>query len=257
MKVFFKGIIKACAISILSYAGKRLVDELISCWHERKRKKEVTPVNHIVEETNKNVKSVPMKEIVNRNKDNNAKDCKRGLFAQGELHVICAQTGMGKSTLAVQIGLAIAGGKDSKHHASIKDIFGDSWNVTKQRVDYIEGENGEDELRNRYGKVNASYPDAFTVTPAGEIFSIDELEEIIRYRAEESKYRESHAIIIDHPGCYEGSDNHRRMQRFYKSLKNIILNYREGGTLSYNFHFGVCGYRQAMETCIFNKYYRD
>lgn len=153
----------------------------------------------------------------------------RGLFAPGELHVICAQTGMGKSIFAVEMGLAMAGGKESKPYAIVKNILGDKWDATKQRVEYLDGENGEDELYERYGRGDVDYPDTFTVVPSGEISSIDDLEKYIRQRAEESKYREDCTIIIDHPGCYDGSDNPHRMQKFYKFLKSIIVNYRQGG----------------------------
>lgn len=96
-------------------------------------------------------------------------------------------------------------------------------------MEYLDGENGEDELYERYGRGDVNYPDTFTVVPSGEISSIDDLEKYIRQRAEERKYREDRTIIIDHPGCYDGSDNPHRMQKFYKSLKSIIINYRQGG----------------------------
>lgn len=229
MNAICKNIIEKSVIGILIYAGKRLVDKAIAWCSEKGKSKDPKPTNYIVEETGKNIKSMSLKEIIDQSKSLNKQEPQRGLFAEGELHVICAQTGMGKSILAVQMGLAIAGGKGSDHYAKIKEIFGDNWNATKQRVDYIEGENGKDEIRKRYGNVDINYPDTFSVTPAGEIYTIDELESYIRQRAEESKNKENRTIIIDHPGCYEGSDNHKRMQKFYQSLKTIILNYRQGG----------------------------
>lgn len=88
-------------------------------------------------------------------------------------------------------------------------------------MDYIDGENGKDELRKRYGNAGINYPDTFYVTLPREIFTIDELESYIRQCAKESKSKENHIIIIDHPGCYEESDNHKRMQRFYQALKTL------------------------------------
>lgn len=221
--------IKKYVIEILLYTGKRLVDKCITRWCGRKKKKETPPVEHTAEKPDKPIAPVPMEEIIDRNKNQSEKAPKRRLFAQGELHVICAQTGMGKSILAVQIGLAIAGGEESEAYAIVKSILGDNWDTTKQRVEYIDGENGEDELYERYGKSKMNYPDTFTVIPAGKISSIDGLEAYIHQRAEENKFQRNYTIIIDHPGCYKGNNNYRRMREFYKALKNIILNYREGG----------------------------
>ena len=190
-----------------------------------KKEKEVQPS----QQSSRNVKSITLNDIFRWNKGQSAASHHRGLFALGELHVICAQTGMGKSIFAVEMGLAMAGGKESEPYAIVKSILGDKWDATKQRVEYLDGENGEDELYERYGRGDVNYPDTFTVVPSGEISSIDDLEKYIRQRAEESKYREDRTIIIDHPGCYDGSDNPHRMQKFYKSLKSIIVNYRQGG----------------------------
>ena len=51
---------------------------------------------------------------------------------------------MGKSIFAVEMGLAMAGGKESGPYAIVKSILGDKWDATTQRVEYIDGENGED-----------------------------------------------------------------------------------------------------------------
>ena len=64
-------------------------------------------------------------------------------------------------------------------------------------MEYLDGENGEDELYERYGRGDVNYPDTFTVVPSGEISSIDDLEKYIRQRAEERKYREDRTIIPD------------------------------------------------------------
>lgn len=229
MNSLLKNIIEKSATGILIYAGKRLIDKGIICWDERKKKKEAIPADHTAEKSDKTITPVSMKEIIERNKPQSAVSHQRGLFASGELHVICAQTGMGKSIFSVEMGLAMAGGKESEPYAIVKSILGDKWDATKQRVEYLDGENGEDELYERYGRGEVNYPDTFTVVPSGEISSIDDLEKYIRQRAEESKYREDRTIIIDHPGCYAGSDNPHRMQKFYKSLKSIMVNYRQGG----------------------------
>lgn len=190
---------------------------------DRKEEKSQLPLE------SKAVKSTPLNEIVHQDGDQDVEEPQRGLFAEGELHVICAQTGVGKSLGGVQLGFAIAGGKTSGHYAEVKSIFGNSWNPGKQRVDYIDGENGKDELRKRYGNAGITYPETFYVTLPGEISTIDELESYIRQCAEESKSKENRTIIIDHPGCYEGSKNYKRMQEFYLALKNILLNYQQGG----------------------------
>lgn len=235
MIAFLKNIISESLIKILVYAGRCLVDKCIGCWHERKKKKEARPADetgpadHTAEKPDKTITPVPMEEILERNKEQRGKSPKRKLFAEGELHVICAQTGMGKSILSVQMGLATAGGEDSEPYTMVKSILGDNWDTTRQRVEYIDGENGEEELCGRYGKARMNYPDTFTVVPAGEISSIDELEEHIRQCAKENKPQRNYTIIIDHPGCYKGNNNHQRMRDFYKALKNIILDYRSEG----------------------------
>lgn len=225
----FKNIIQGSAISILSYAGRRLVDKFITWLCEKNKEKKTTPTNHVIGKEDRNIKSVPMKEIIVRGPKLNEEKTQRSLFGKGELHVICAQTGIGKSILAVQMGLAIAGGKESGHYATVKGILGDNWDTTKQMVEYIDGENGEDEIHSRYGKSNMDCPDNFTVLPAGKISSIDELKDYISQRAEKNKSKGDYTIFVDHPGCYEGSGNPYRMTEFYKALKQIILSYQEGG----------------------------
>lgn len=116
MNSLLKHIIAKSAIGILLYAGKRLIDKGIIWWDEREKKKEAipadetSPADHTTEKSDKTITPVSMKEIIERNKGQSAASLPRGLFAPGELHVICAQTGMGKSIFAVEMGLAMAGG---------------------------------------------------------------------------------------------------------------------------------------------------
>ena len=110
MNSLLKNIIEKSATGILIYAGKRLIDKGIICWDERKKKKEAIPADHTAEKSDKTITPVSMKEIIERNKPQSAVSHQRGLFAPGELHVICAQTGMGKSIFSVEMGLAMAGG---------------------------------------------------------------------------------------------------------------------------------------------------
>ena len=134
MNSLLKNIIEKSATGILIYAGKRLIDKGIICWDERKKKKEAIPADHTAEKSDKTITPVSMKEIIERNKPQSAVSHQRGLFAPGELHVICAQTGMGKSIFSVEMGLAMAGGKESEPYAIVKSILGDKWDATKQRV---------------------------------------------------------------------------------------------------------------------------
>ena len=102
MNSLLKNIIEKSATVILIYAGKRLIDKGIIWWDERKKKKEAIPADHTAEKSDKTIIPVSMKEIIERNKGQSAASLPRGLFAPGELHVICAQTGMGKSIFAVE-----------------------------------------------------------------------------------------------------------------------------------------------------------
>ena len=131
MNSLLKNIIEKSATGILIYAGKRLIDKGIICWDERKKKKEAIPADHTAEKSDKTITPVSMKEIIERNKPQSAVSHQRGLFAPGELHVICAQTGMGKSIFSVEMGLAMAGGKESEPYAIVKSILGDKWDATK------------------------------------------------------------------------------------------------------------------------------
>lgn len=231
MNSSLKDIIKASASAVLTYAGKCLVNEGIQAlknWWRNRNKKETTPAGHVAEKPDTTVKPVTMKEILNRSKSQ-SEETERKLFTQGEFHVIVARTGDGKSIWSLELGWATAGGKESEHYAMVKGILGDNWNATKQMVEYIDGENGEDEIRSRYGRADMNCPDNLTVLPAGKISSIDELKTYIGQRAEENKSKGDYTIFVDHPGCYKGSGNFYRMIEFYKALKQLILNYREGG----------------------------
>lgn len=177
----------------------------------------------------KTIKNITLNNIVESNKNKSHQNTERKLFAPGELHIICAQTGIGKSILSVEIGLAIAGGKDSPYHKEVSKIFNGKWNFAKQKVNYIDGENGEDELYNRYGKAGESYPPLFNITPAGTLNSIEKLENYIQQYSNQSKNKEDLTIIIDHPDCYEGHENHYRMGKFYNKLKDITLEYNKSG----------------------------
>ena len=86
-----------------------------------KKEKEVQPS----QQPSRNVKSITLNDIFRRNKGQSAASHQRGLFAPGELHVICAQTGMGKSIFSVEMGLAMAGGKESAPYTIVKSILGD------------------------------------------------------------------------------------------------------------------------------------
>lgn len=223
MNTMCRNIIEKSLIAILTYAGKRLVDKY---FFQEKKEKEVRQISNIID---KDIKSVPLKEIIERNKSQGGLPKKRKLFAQGELHVISAPTGIGKSILSGGLGWAMAGGKGSEHYKLVKDILGDDWDTTKQLVEYIDGENGEDELYDRYGRADMGCPDNFTVLLPGTLSTIDELEAYITRRAQENKSKGDYTIFIDQPGCYTGYSSHQRMQDFYAALKQTILDYRKGG----------------------------
>ena len=131
MNSLLKNIIEKSATGILIYAGKRLIDKGIICWDERKKKKEAIPADHTAEKSDKTITPVSMKEIIERNKPQSAVSHQRGLFAPGELHVICAQTGMGKSIFSVEMGLAMAGGKESEPYAIVNcmNVMGEETSI--------------------------------------------------------------------------------------------------------------------------------
>ena len=99
----------------------------------------------------------------------------------------------------------------------------------KQRVEYLDGENGEDELYERYGRGDVNYPDTFTVVPSGEYHPLMTWKSTSASVPKKANTGEDRTIIIDHPGCYDRATIPHRMQKFYKSLKSIIVNYRQGG----------------------------
>ena len=226
MNTMCRNIIEKSVTGVLIYAGKRFVDKCFFDKKNEKKEKEVMLISNIID---KDIKSVPLKEIIERNKSQGELSKKRKLFAQGELHVISAPTGIGKSVLSGGLGWATAGGKESEHYKLIKNILGDDWDTTKQPVEYIDGENGEDELYDRYGRANMDCPDNFTVLLPGTLSNIDELEAYITRRAQENKSKGDYTIFIDQPRCYKGYYSHQRMQEFYVALKNIISDYRKGG----------------------------
>ncbi len=226
----------ACATTAITNFGNKTgkslseyiwngINRIIASFRSGKK----TKTDDITEKSDKTVRPVPLKEIIERNKSQGGLPKKRKLFEQGELHVISALTGIGKSILSGGLGWATAGGKESEHYKLVKDILGDDWDTTKQLVEYIDGENGEDELYDRYGRADMDCPDNFTVLLPGTLSTIDELEAYITRRAQENKSKGDYTIFVDHPGCYKGSGNFYRMIEFYKALKQLILNYRQGG----------------------------
>ena len=119
MNTMCRNIIEKSVIGILIYTGKRFVDHCFFSEKNEKKEKEARQISNIID---KDIKSVPLKEIIDKNEEAPRRD----LFAEGELHVICAQTGVRKSLGGVQMEFAIAGGKNSEHYAEIKRIFGNS-----------------------------------------------------------------------------------------------------------------------------------
>lgn len=226
----------ACATTAITNLGNKTgkslseyiwngINRIIASFRSGKK----TKTDDITEKLDKTVRPVTMKEIIERNKSQGGLPKKRKLFAQGELHVISAPTGIGKSVLSGGLGWAMAGGKESEHYKLVKGILGDDWDTTKQLVEYIDGENGEDELYDRYGRADMDCPDNFTVLLPGTLSTIDELEAYITRRAQENKSKGDYTIFIDQPRCYTGYSSHQRMQDFYVTLKQIISDYRKGG----------------------------
>lgn len=209
---------------------KRTFSKVLSKGEKEDNSKDEKDVENVQpSQESETVRPVTMKEIIKRNKSRDGVPEKRKLFAPGELHAVCAPTGMGKSKFCIGMGYATAGGKESEYYRLVKSILGDGWDTTKQLVEYIDGENGEDELYDRYGRTDMDYPDNFTVLLPGKLSTIDELEAYITQRAQENKSKGDYTLFIDQPRCYKGYCNHQRMQEFYVTLKNIISNYREGG----------------------------
>ena len=121
-----KTIKEMTAVVVLCTACLKLIREGIKFFNTikprfPKKEKEVQPS----QQPSRNVKSITLNDIFRWNKGQSAVSHQRGLFAPGELHVICAQTGMGKSIFAVEMGLAMAGGKESEPYAIVKSILGD------------------------------------------------------------------------------------------------------------------------------------
>lgn len=236
MNKWISSFLGACATTAITNLGNKTgkslseyiwngINRIIASFRSGKK----TKTDDITEKLDKTVRPVTMKEIIERNKSQGGLPKKRKLFEQGELHVISAPTGIGKSILSGGLGWAAAGGKESEHYKLVKGILGDAWDTTKQLVEYIDGENGEDELYDRYGRADMDCPDNFTVLLPGTLSTIDELEAYITRRAQENESKGDYTIFIDQPGCYTGYSNHQRMQNFYAALKQIILNYRKGG----------------------------
>lgn len=74
------------------------------------------------------------------------------IISAGDICFLCGPTGVGKSTLAMQIAIKIASGK-------VSTLLPDDSPCEPQHVIYYDGENSDDVMKKRYGQSKEPYPD--------------------------------------------------------------------------------------------------
>ena len=138
----------------------------------------------------------------------------------GETCVLYASTDSGKSILAIQIGIDIAGGYKSK-------LIPNSTANTPQDVYYYDSELRDADIQYRYGKAGKTLPNNFYRISDCHIKDLDALLEDMNNRVEKRKL--DCTLIIDNITQFCGSMSPQTINNFYSNLRALKSIWKKRG----------------------------
>lgn len=110
MNKSLKKIIERSAVQLIVYIGKKFVKQIEKWWC----KKNVVQTNHIIKRSDKLAPSETLNDAINKDTSTQEISLIHNMLYKGDTCLIVGAPNTGKSILAMQIGLDIAGGKKSK-----------------------------------------------------------------------------------------------------------------------------------------------
>lgn len=164
---------------------------------------------------------LPLNEVVTKAVANGAPRELRGKnIYEGDRVVIVSGAGVGKSILAMQLGLGIGSGKPC-------DVFPDECDTAPQRVLLIDAEQEEEDMFLRYGNLAGKIPSNITRisdcpfnTPEDVVTSINK---------EVATWNENGTVIIDNITSLFSLQSAEKIRGFYSSLRNTQNKFNERG----------------------------
>lgn len=142
------------------------------------------------------------------------------LIHSGETCVLYSHTDAGKSTLAMQIGIDIAGGNKSK-------LLPDTIAGIPQTVYYYDTELRDMDIQHRYKGKNNSFPSNFIRLSNCHFASLDDWADDIEEKV--GRTETDCTIIIDNITQGGGTHNARAVNDFYNRLENMKSKYMRKG----------------------------
>lgn len=211
-----------------AYLGKCLVDRAFKLfdewWDKRHNRQESELADHIEQESEELAPSETLDNVITKSESNKEIELFPNLLHKGDTCLICASPNVGKSTLAMQMGLDIAAGRSSQ-----LTVGSEKRTFAPQTVYYYDGEMRNSDMLNRFGKGTGTYPNAFLRVRGGELDSLEKLYNDMEQRVTKKHPNEDCTVILDNIACFCRNKSSNAVSKFLKSLNALKAKYEERG----------------------------
>ena len=211
-----------------AYLGKCLVDRAFKLfdewWDKRHNRQESELADHIEQESEELAPSETLDNVITKSESNKETELFPNLLHKGDTCLICASPNVGKSTLAMQMGLDIAAGRSSQ-----LTVGSEKRTFAPQTVYYYDGEMRNSDMLNRFGKGTGTYPNAFLRVRGGELDSLEKLYNDMEQRVTKKHPNEDCTVILDNIACFCRNKSSNAVSKFLKSLNALKAKYEERG----------------------------
>lgn len=224
MKYFLKDILKSSAIAILKYAGKKILNQIGRWFVNILRNNKTDQTNQTSDKSDELAPSETLNDTINRNTSNEKTNVIPNVLYKGDTCLIIGAPSSGKSMLTMQIGLDIAGGKNSKivpNH--------DTHKIKPQKVYYYDGEMRNIDIINRFGGNLDKYPNTFLRIKGGELDSLSKLFNDVHQRIGPKQQDEDCTVIFDNIACFNRKKSTKDVNCFFLSINKLKSDYEKNG----------------------------
>lgn len=220
MNKSLKKIIEMSAVQLIVYIGKKIVKQIEKWWY----KKNVVQTNHIIKRSDKLAPSETLNDAINKDTSTQEISLIHNMLYKGDTCLIVGAPNTGKSILAMQIGLDIAGGKKSKIAPN-----NDNQVIKPQQVYYYDGEMRNSDIRKRFGENMGKYPNTFIRIQGGELDSLGKLYNDVHQRITSEHPHEDCTVIFDNISCFNRSKSTKDVNGFFLSINTLKAKYERQG----------------------------
>ncbi len=224
MKKTVTKIFEKSLIGVLIYLGKRVVNFVLDWAGKKVLYKKTIHDNHETEKPAESAPAETLNDALIKSTSKQGMSLIANLLFKGDTCLICGAPNTGKSILAMQIGLDIAGGKKSMIVPN-----NDNQVIEPQPVYYYDGEMRDSDIRNRFGENMCKYPNSFLRVKGGEINDLEQLYKDVSQRILKEHPHEDCTVVFDNIACFNKKKRVDAVSNFLLSINKLKAKYEKRG----------------------------